>query len=129
MAKDNFLTRLFKKRETEPGKVLICGHELTIKYSLYAATAFEKMTGKSALDLAQFQNNQLGPIVELGYCMMMAENDLDKLGITLEGMLKDLDTVESMTAFVQAVSKELIAFYQPDKSADQKPSEDAAKNA
>ena len=56
MAKDNFLTRLFKKRETEPGKVLICGHELTLKYSLYAATAFEKMTGKSALDLAQFQN-------------------------------------------------------------------------
>ena len=87
------------------------------------------MTGKSALDLSQFQNNQLAPVVELGYCMLMAENDLDKLGITLEGLLKDLDTVESMTAFVQAVSKELIAFYQPDKSADQKPSEDAAKNA
>lgn len=129
MAKDNFLTRLFKKRETEPGKVLICGHELTLKYSLYAATAFEKMTGKSALDLAQFQNNQLGPIVELGYCMLMAENDLDKLGITLEGMLKDLDTVESMTAFVQAVSKELIAFYQPDKSAEPAKQEDAGKNA
>ena len=129
MAKDNFLTRLFKKRETEPGKVIICGHELTLKYSLYAATAFEKMTGKSALDLAQFQNNQLGPIVELGYCMLMAENDLDKLGITLEGMLKDLDTVESMTAFVQAVSKELIAFYQPDKSAEPAKQEDAGKNA
>ena len=131
MAKDNFLTRLFKKRETEPGKVLICGHELTLKYSLYAATAFEKMTGKSALDLSQFQNNQLSPVVELGYCMLMAENDLDKLGITLEGMLKDLDTVESMTAFVQAVSKELITFYQPDKSADdnQPKQEDAAKNA
>ena len=129
MAKENFLSRLFKKRTTEPGKVLVCGHELTLKYSLYAATAYEKMTGKSALDMSQFQNNQLAPVVELGYCMLMAENDLEKLGITLEGLLKDLDTVESMTAFVQAVSKELIAFYQPDKSADQKPSEDASKNA
>ena len=129
MAKENFLSRLFKKRTTEPGKVLVCGHELTLKYSLYAATAYEKMTGKSALDLSQFQNNQLAPVVELGYCMLMAENDLDKLGITLEGLLKDLDTVESMTAFVQAVSKELIAFYQPDKSQDQAKTEDAGKNA
>lgn len=129
MAKENFLSRLFKKRETEPGKVLVCGHELTLKYSLYAATAYEKMTGKSALDLSQFQNNQLAPVVELGYCMLLAENDLDKLGITLEGLLKDLDTVESMTAFVQAVSAELIAFYQPDKSQDQAKTEDASKNA
>ena len=126
---NNFLSRLFKKRETEPGKVLVCGHELTLKYSLYAATAYEKMTGKSALDLSQFQNNQLAPVVELGYCMLMAENDLDKLGITLEGLLKDLDTVESMTAFVQAVSAELIAFYQPDKSAEPAKQEDAGKNA
>ena len=129
MAKDNILSRLFRKREKDPQKIIVCGHEVTLKYSLHAATAYEKMTGKSALDLSQFQNNQLAPVVELGYCMLMAENDLDKLGITLEGLLKDLDTVESMTAFVQAVSKELIAFYQPDKSSDQKPSEDASKNA
>ena len=110
-------------------KITLCGKELTLAYSLHAAVSYEKMTGKSALDLAQFQNNQLSPVIELGYCMLMADNDLDKLGITLEGLLKDLDTVESMTAFVQAVSEELIAFYQPDKSADQKPSEDASKNA
>ena len=126
---NNILSRLFKKRTTEPGKVLVCGHELTLKYSLYAATAYEKMTGKSAIDLSQFQNNQLAPVVELGYCMLMAENDLDKLGIDLEGLLKDLDTVDSMTAFVQAVGKELIAFYQPDKSQDQAKTEDTSKNA
>ena len=132
---NNFLSRLFKKRETEPGKVLVCGHELTLKYSLYAATAYEKMTGKNALDLAQFQPDPktgippLAPVVELGYCMLMADNDLDKLGITIEGLLKDLDTVESMTAFVQAVSAELIAFYQPDKSAEPAKQEDAGKNA
>ena len=132
---NNFLSRLFKKRETEPGKVLVCGHELTLKYSLYAATAYEKMTGKNALDLAQFQPDPktgippLAPVVELGYCMLMGENDLEKLGITYEGFLNDMDTVEKMTAVVQAVSKELMTFFQPDKSADQKPSEDAAKNA
>ena len=128
MAKENFLSRLFKKRETEPGKVLVCGHELTLKYSLYAATAYEKMTGKSALDLSQFQNNQIAPVVELGYCMLLGcnpENDVPKL----EDMLRDLDTVEKMTEFVQAVSAELIAFYQPDKSADQAKTEDAGKNA
>ena len=128
MAKENFLSRLFKKRETEPGKVLVCGHELTLKYSLYAATAYEKMTGKSALDLSQFQNNQIAPVVELGYCMLLGcnpENDVPKL----EDMLRDLDTVERMTEFVQAVSAEFIAFYQPDKSADQAKTEDAGKNA
>ena len=129
MAKENFLSRLFKKRETEPGKVLVCGHELTLKYSLYAATAYEKMTGKSALDLSQFQNNQIAPVVELGYCMLMADNDLDKLGITLEGLLKDLDTVESMTAFVQAVMAELTAFFKPTEADKAEKQEDAAKNA
>ena len=61
--------------------------------------------------------------------MLMADNDLDKLGINLEGLLKDLDTVESMTAFVQAVSAELIDFYQPDKSAEPAKQEDAGKDA
>ena len=126
---NNILSRLFKKREKEPQKIIVCGHEVTLKYSLHAATAYEKMTGKSALDLSQFQDNKLEPIVTLGYCMLMGENDLEKLGITYEGFLNDMDTVEKMTAVVQAVSKELMTFFQPDKSADQKPSEDAAKNA
>jgi hypothetical protein len=34
-----------------------------------------------------------------------------------------------MTEFVQAVSAELIAFYQPDNSQDQAKTEDASKNA
>ena len=109
-------------------KITLCGKELTLAYSLHAAVSYEKMTGKSALDLSQFQNNQLSPVVELGYCMLLGcnqENDVPKL----EDLLRDLDTVESMTAFVQAVSKELIAFYQPDKSQDQGKTEDAAKNA
>ena len=94
-------------------KITLCGKELTLAYSLHAAVSYEKMTGKSALDLSQFQNNQLSPVVELGYCMLLGcnpENDVPKL----EDLLRDLDTVEKMTEFVQAVSAELIAFYQPD---------------
>ena len=109
-------------------KITLCGKELTLAYSLHAAVSYEKMTGKSALDLSQFQNNQLSPVVELGYCMLLGcnqENDVPKL----EDLLRDLDTVEKMTEFVQAVSAELIAFYQPDKSQDQAKTEDASKNA
>ena len=110
-------------------QITLCGKELTLAYSLHAAVSYEKMTGKSALDLSQFQDNKLEPIVTLGYCMLIGENDLEKLGITYEGFLNDMDTIEKMTAVVQAVSKELMTFFQPDKSADQKPSEDATKNA
>ena len=110
-------------------KITLCGKELTLAYSLHAAVSYEKMTGKSALDLSQFQNNQLSPVVELGYCMLLGCNKTEDVP-ELEALLRDLDTVEKMTAFVQAVSAELIAFYQPDKSADdnQPKQEDAAKN-
>lgn len=100
-------------------KVTICGKELQLKYSLHAATAFEKMTGKSALDLSQFQNNQLAPVVELGYCMLLSFNNEEDVP-KYEDMLRDLDSIEKMTAFVQAVSEELIAFYRPEQSADNK---------
>ena len=129
MAKENFLSRLFKKRETEPGKVLVCGHELTLKYSLRAATLYEMQTGRSALDLSQFQDNKLEPVVTLGYCMLQSSNDMKAPGIDFDKYLEDMDTIEKMTALVQAISKELIEFYQPDKSADQAKTEDAGKNA
>ena len=109
-------------------QITLCGKELTLAYSLHAAVSYEKMTGKSALDLSQFQNNQLSPVIELGYCMLLGCNKQEDVP-ELEAMLRDIDTTEKMTEFVQAVSEELITFYQPDKSADQKPSEDASKNA
>lgn len=108
--------------------IKVAGKDLKLAYTLHAAVSYEKMTGKSALDLSQFQNNQLSPVVELGYCMLLGcnpENDVP----SLEDLLRGLDTVEKMTEFVQAVSAELIAFYQPDKSQDQGKTEDAGKNA
>ena len=108
--------------------ITICGKELKMAYSMYAAVSFEKMTGTSALDLSKFQNNEIAPVVEMGYCMLLANND-EKDIPKLEDVLKDMDTADKMAAFVQAVSEELIAFYQPDKSVDPKKTEPAPKNA
>ena len=109
-------------------KITLCSKELTLAYSLHAAVSYEKMTGKSALDLAQFQNNQLSPVIELGYCMLLGCNKQEDVP-ELEALLREINTVERMTEFVQAVSAELIAFYQPDKSVEPGKQEDASKNA
>ena len=109
--------------------ITLCGKELKLAYSLHAAVSYEKMTGKSALDLSQFQDNKLEPVVTLGFCMLQSSNDLKALGIDFDKYLEDMDTIEKMTALVQAISKELIEFYQPDKSQDQAKTEDAGKNA
>ena len=109
-------------------QITLCGKELTLAYSLHAAVSYEKMTGKSALDLAQFQNNQLSPVIELGYCMLLGCNKQEDVP-ELEELLREINTVERMTEFVQAVSAELIAFYQPDKSVEPGKQEDASKNA
>ena len=108
-------------------KVTICGKEMNLTYSMHAAVSYEKMTGKSALDLSQFQRNEIAPVVELGYCMLLGANPHQEVP-SLEDVLRDMNTSEKMTGFIQAVSEELISFYQPDKSEDQAPSEDASKN-
>ena len=117
-------------------QIKICGHNLTLKYSMHAATAYETMTGKNALDLSQFQPDEknpklvpIAPLANLGYCMLLGPNDLEKLGINFEKMLNDLDTMEKMTDFVTAVSQELIEFYTPNKADNSEKQEDAAKNA
>ena len=109
-------------------QIKLCGHELTLKYSMHAATAFEKMTGKNALDLSQFQSNQIAPLAELGYCMLLGANDLEKLGIDLEKVLADLDSYEKMMNFVQAITEELTSFFKPNKADKPDKQEDAAKN-
>ena len=109
-------------------KIKVCGKELNLAYSMHAAVSYEKMTGKSALDLSQFQQNAIAPVVELGYCMLLGANPNQNVP-SFEEVLRDMDTSEKMTAFVKATSEELVAFYTPDKSEDQAPSEDASKNA
>ena len=95
---------------------------------MLTAVSYEKMTGKSALDLSQFQNNEIGPVAEIGYCMLLASNKEEDVP-SLNDVLADLDTSEKFTGFVQAVSEVLIAFYTPNKADQNDKQGDAAKNA
>lgn len=110
-------------------QIIVCGKQLNLAYTMHAAVSYEKMTGKSAFDLSQFQNGGISAVVELGYCMLLGSNPEAQVP-GLEEMLRDMDTVEKMTDFVQAVTSELTAFYQPTKSADEQPAaEDSSPNA
>ena len=107
--------------------IKLCGKEYKLAYSMLAAVTYEKMTGKSALDLSQFQDGKIAPLMEMGFSMLVASNPEHEIP-NMEDALRDMDSSEKMTAFVQAVSLELMEYYATDKSSDQAPSEDAAKN-
>jgi hypothetical protein len=94
-------------------QITIAGKELTLAYNLHAAVSYEKMTGKSALDLSMFQNTSIAPIVELGYCMLISNNPSESVP-SFEAMMKEFDNINTMTAFIQAVGAELTAFFKPD---------------
>lgn len=106
-------------------KITVCGKELDLRYTMHAAVAFEKMTGESALDLGKFQNNEIAPLVEMGYCMLVSSNPEVP---AYEEVLKDMDSIEKMTNYIKAVSDELISFYKPDKTSSQN-DDPAEKNA
>ena len=108
--------------------ITINGKELRLAYSMLTAVSYEKMTGKSALDLSQFQNNEIGPVAEIGYCMLLSGNE-EKDVPKFDEVLNSLDSVEKLTGFVQAVSEVLIEFYTPNKADQPDKQEDAAKNA
>ena len=108
--------------------ITICGKELRLVYSMLTAVSYEKRTGKSALDLSQFQNNDIGPVAEIGYCMLLSGNE-EKDVPKFDEVLNSLNTMEKLTAFVQAVSEVLIEFYTPNKADQNDKQEDAAKNA
>ena len=107
--------------------IKIAGKDLKLAYTLHTAVSYEKMTGHNALDLAQFQEGNLAPVIDLGYCMVVSANpepDVPKY----EDFLKSIDTAEKMTALVQAVMAELTAFFKPTEADKDEKQEDAAKN-
>ena len=109
-------------------KIKVCGKELYLTCSMHAFVSYETMTGESALALQKFQDNQVGPVAELGYCMLLGcnnEKDIPKL----EELLRDMDSYDKMQTFMQAVSDELREFFPPIKSPKGEQTEDAEKNA
>ena len=107
--------------------IKVAGKDLKLAYTLHTAVSYEKMTGHNALDLAQFQEGNLAPVIDLGYCMIVSANpepDVPKY----EDFLKSIDTAEQMTTLVQAVMAELTAFFKPTDADKDEKQEDAAKN-
>lgn len=111
--------------------ITVAGKDLKLAYTLLTAVSYEKMTGKSAFELSQFQNNQIAPVVELGYCMLVSSNPEGSVP-PFETVLGEFNTARKMTAFLQSVSEELITFYRKDKgdaTEDAEGSGDAEKNS
>ena len=110
-------------------KINIAGKELTMSYTLHTAVSYEKMTGANALDLSKFQNNEVSPIVDLGYCMLVSSNPADHVP-DYEAFMKEFDNFEKVTELIKAVSAELAAFYKPTAVDAADPNQqDASKNA
>lgn len=107
--------------------IKVAGKDLKLAYTLHTAVSYEKMTGKNALDLKQFQEGNLAPVIDIGYCMVVSanpEHDVPKY----EDFLKSIDTAEQMTSLVQAIMAELTAFFKPTEADKAEKQEDAAKN-
>ena len=110
-------------------KINIAGKDLKLSYTLHTAVSYEKMTGKNALDLSKFQNNEVAPIIDLGYCMLVSSNPADEVP-SYEDLLREFDNFEKVTEFIKAVTTELAAFYKPTEADKADPQqEDAGKNA
>lgn len=108
--------------------IKVAGKDLKLAYTLHTAVSYEKMTGKNALDLDQFQKGGLEPVISLGYCMINSAND-EKDVPAFEEFLKSFDTAQKMTVFVQAVMAEVASFFKPTEADKAEKQEDAAKNA
>lgn len=110
-------------------QITLDGKTLNLAYNMQTAIAFQRITGKNPLLFEQFTND-IESIMSLSYCMILTNNDTYHTP-DFEEFLKLIQDVETMTAIVTAASKELQAFFAPDKtnepteaSADQEPKND-----
>lgn len=108
--------------------IQINGKEYNLKYSLHTAISYERMTGNNAFDLNTILKGNVSEIATVGYCMIVGSN---KSYPTYEEFLQQLDTIDSMTAFIKAATEELALFYnhQPgDKTLSKEEEETTGKN-
>lgn len=110
--------------------ITICGKELRLGCNMATLVAYEQMTDASALDPTQFSSGKLEPIVQLGFAMLISNNNEEDVP-EIKDMMKGLSTQESIREFVETVTDEYLAFIKPmpgDKKEDDKP-EGEPKNA
>lgn len=108
--------------------IKVAGKDFKLAYTLHTAVSYEKMTGKNALDLSQFQSGSIEPVITLGYCMIASAND-EKDIPGFEDYLKAFATAEQMTELIKKVTDEMATFFKPTEADKKEKQEDAAKNA
>ena len=112
-------------------KINIAGKELNLAYTLHAAVSYEKMTGKNALDLSQFDFGETGliePIIVIGYCMINASNPKSEVP-EFEDYLNAINDFETTKELIAKVMPEIFAFFRPTAADKAEKQEDAGKNA
>lgn len=107
--------------------IKVGGQDLKLAYTLHTAVSYEKMTGKNALDLSQFQDGNIASVIDLGYCMLASANKESEMP-KYEEFLKEFDTFEKVNEFIQAVTEELVAFFKPTAAEKSGEQGDDAKN-
>jgi len=81
-----------------------------MSYNLAAAIAYERMTGRNPLDLQQFNEGKIEPVVRLGYCMIVGINDtidLPDYGNFVQGIGLGQEFVD----FINAITEEMKEYY------------------
>lgn len=119
--------------------ITLNGKEYRLAYTMATAIAYERLTGKSALDLAQFAPDDKGhinleAILDLALCMLISSNDDDI--ITDKGaFLQSISSAEQMNELITKTAFAINAFFTPQKG-DKQPADtqapaegDAPKNA
>ena len=102
------------------------GKDYQMSYNLAAAIAYERMTGRNPLDLQQFNEGKIEPIVRLGYCMIVGIDDtidLPDYGNFVQG----IGLGDEFVAFINAITEEMKEYY--DLQVGDKPQKEPTKKA
>ena len=109
-------------------KITINGKSFKLEYNLATAINFQRLTGINAFEVSKLEGD-LQLISALGYGMLLANNPIEEVP-TLDELLAALNSVNLVTEFFNAISKEMLEFYKQQKG-DQKQeeTEDDSKSA
>ena len=92
--------------------ITINGKTLSMKYTMLTGIVYQRMTGRNPLDLKQFDSNEIEPIIQMGYSLLLSSNEVKDVPDYVE-VLKSISDADTMMQFVQATSAELKLYFQP----------------
>lgn len=92
--------------------ITINGKTLNMKYTMLTGIVYQRMTGRNPLDLKQFDSNEIEPIIQMGYSLLLSSNEVKDVPEYVE-VLKSISDADTMMQFVQATSAELKLYFHP----------------